>query len=167
MKWITLQYERQEVNAARRCLIADEGGNLSMHHDHMLDVINNWRSSHSFPLQGLKMTLLRRARTIDERAIVAQRLKRLSSIDAKLRQHSDWMKLTQMQDIGGSRAIVENMARLNSLIKSYEDAIAKNPKRHFLHKKNDYISGPKDDGYRSYHLVFRYRRGQHSPVESQ
>jgi len=158
MKWITPHYERQEVNAAGRCLIADEGGNLSMQHDHMLDLINNWRSSHSFPLQGLKMTLLRRAKTIDEKAIIAQRLKRLSSIDAKLRQHSDWMKLTQMQDIGGCRAIVENMARLNSLIKSYEDAIAKNPKRgHVLHKTNDYISKPKDDGYRSYHLVFRYR----------
>jgi ppGpp synthetase/RelA/SpoT-type nucleotidyltranferase len=157
MKWIAPHYERQEVNAAGRCLIADENGNLLMQHDHMLEVINNWRSSHSFPLQSIKMTLLNRAKRIDEKAIIAQRLKRLSSIDAKLRQHSTWMKLTQMQDIGGCRAIVGNMARLNRLIKSYDIGTAKNPKRgHVLHKKNDYITEPKDDGYRSYHLVYRY-----------
>jgi hypothetical protein len=103
------------------------------------------------------MSLLNRAKGIDTKAIVAQRLKRLSSIDAKLRQHSSWMKLTQMQDIGGCRAVVQNMTRLKRLIKVYEKGEAKNPRwGHLLHKKNDYIKEPKPDGYRSYHLVYRY-----------
>lgn len=157
MKWTPLKYTRQDVNAAGRCLIADADSNLSMQHEHMLEVINNWRSAHGLPLQVLKMTLLNRAKGIDEKAIIAQRLKRLSSIDAKLRVHADWMKLTQMQDIAGCRAIVENIHRLRRLIEIYETSAAKNPTgRHLLHKVNDYITEPKGDGYRSYHLVFRY-----------
>ena len=44
------------------------------------------------------MTLLGRARAVDPKAIIAQRLKRLVSIDAKLRRFPD-MKLTQLQVI--------------------------------------------------------------------
>jgi hypothetical protein len=62
-----------------------------------------------------------------------------------------------MQDIGGCRAIVQNIFRLKRLIKSYKSGTAKNPtRRHVLHKINDYIAEPKGDGYRSYHLVYRY-----------
>ena len=158
MKWTAPQYERLEVNAAGGCLIADSNGNLAMHHDRMLEIINNWRSAHSLPLQIIKMNLLNRAKKIDKRAIIAQRLKRLSSIGAKLDKHKSWMKLTQMQDIGGCRAIVENIHRVKRLIKSYDISTAKNPKRgHVLNKLNNYIADPKEDGYRSYHLVYRYR----------
>ncbi len=158
MAWAAPQYERRVVNAAGKCLIADAAGNLAMQHDHMLEVINNWRSAHSFPLQCIKMNLRNRAKKIDKRAIIAQRLKRLSSIDAKLHKHKSWMKLTQMQDIGGCRAIVENIRRVKRLIKSYQRSTAKNPTRgHVLQKINDYIAEPKEDGYRSYHLVYRYR----------
>ncbi|HKX17736.1 MAG TPA: (p)ppGpp synthetase, partial [bacterium] len=69
-----------------------------------LEVINNWRSSHSYPLQALKMTLKLRAKRIDSNAIVAQRLKRLSSIATKLRRNKH-MALSQMQDLGGCRAV--------------------------------------------------------------
>jgi len=104
------------------------------------------------------MTLIRRAKKIDTKAIVAQRLKRISSIDAKLREHDEWMKLTQMQDIGGCRAIVRSVHSVRRLVAEYKDATAKNPKRgHQFHHENDYISFPKDDGYRSYHLVYRYQ----------
>ncbi len=115
MKWIIPEYERQQVNAAGKCLIANGNGNLLMQHDQILEVINNWRGSHGFPLQCLKMTLLNRAKNVDEKAIIAQRLKRLSSIEAKLIKHKSWMKLTQMQDIGGCRAIVDNITRLKKL----------------------------------------------------
>jgi hypothetical protein len=128
-----------------------------MERDHMLDVINNWRSSHSFPLQCIKMALLKRAKKVDNNAIIAQRLKRLSSIDAKLRQQK-WMKLTQMQDIGGCRAIVRNAQRAERLVEKYKRAVSKNPQRGYrFEKENDYIKSPKDDGYRGHHLVYKYR----------
>jgi hypothetical protein len=44
-------------------------------------VINNWRSSHAFPLNALHVTLRGRAKKVDPHVLTAQRLKRLSSID--------------------------------------------------------------------------------------
>lgn len=108
-------------------------------------------------MQIIKMALLKRAKKVDRRALIAQRLKRLPSIDGKLRKHSEWMKLTQIQDIGGARAIVQNVRDVERLVMAYKEVRAKNPNtRHALIKENDYITIPKPDGYRSYHLVFRY-----------
>jgi hypothetical protein len=157
MAWAVPQYSREQVNIAGKILITEEGVATLGERNAALDVINNWRSSHSFPLQCLKMALRKRARKVDTKAIVAQRLKRLPSIDAKLR-HSTWMRLTQMQDIGGCRAIVRSIQSVERLVRRYKEATSKNPKRgHVFHHENDYISHPKDDGYRSYHLVYRYR----------
>jgi ppGpp synthetase/RelA/SpoT-type nucleotidyltranferase len=103
MAWAVPQYSRDIVDDAGRLLISDNTVVLIEERNRALEIINNWRSSHSFPLQCLKMLLGSRARKRDGQAIIAQRLKRLQSIDAKLRQHSNWMKLTQMQDIGGCR----------------------------------------------------------------
>jgi len=151
------QYSRQEINHAGECLIADPKVVWIANRDQMLTIINNWRSSHAFPLQSFKMTLLSRAKKVDSRPIVAQRLKRLPSIDLKLRRFKD-MKLAQMQDLGGCRAVVASIRRLESLIKLYERGRSKNPtKRHeFVHDK-DYILCPKDDGYRGVHLIYRYK----------
>ena len=159
MAWATPQQSRQDVNAAGVCLISEPRIVWIAHRDEMLAVINNWRSSHSFPLQNFKMTLLRRARRMDSKAIVAQRLKRLSSIEAKLRRFAD-MKLSQMQDIGGCRAVVENIRYLQKLVAVYAKGRSKNPtKRHEFLSEKDYISSPKVDGYRSVHLIYRYRSG--------
>jgi hypothetical protein len=64
------------------------------------------------------------------------------------------MKLSQMQDLGGCRAVVKDVHTVEKLVAAYREAIAKNPKaRHeFLHCK-DYITHPKADGYRGYHMV--------------
>ena len=155
--WTIPQYDRQTFNSAGKLLIVDEGSITLGERNFALDVINNWRSSHSFPLHCLKMNLIQKSRSVDEKAIIAQRLKRLPSIDAKLRQHNAWMNLTQMQDIGGCRVIVRSVNSVEKIVQKYKVAIAKNPKRgHQFHKENDYISLPKDDGYRSYHLVYKY-----------
>jgi Region found in RelA / SpoT proteins len=156
MAWAIPQNSRQDVNACGDLLIADDNVIYVANRDRILQIINNWRSSHAFPLQCLKMTLLRRAKRVDQEAIVAQRLKRMSSIEAKLRRFPE-MRLSQMQDIGGCRAVVRNVLRVNRLVRLYERGRAKNPtKRHeFLHKK-DYILHPKADGYRSVHLIYRY-----------
>ena len=91
--------------------------------DVALDVINNWRSSHSYPLQALKMTLRTRARKIDKHAVVAQRLKRLISIAAKLKRNKN-MKLSQMQDIGGCRAVMDNVEQVRNLVASLKGSRA-------------------------------------------
>lgn len=65
-----------------------------------LVIINNWRSSHSFSLNSFHIALRRRPLSLDNRAITAQRIKRLSSIEAKLRRFPS-MRLSRMHDIGG------------------------------------------------------------------
>jgi hypothetical protein len=151
------QYSREEVNKAGIWLISTQNSVSLSERDHALNVINNWRASHGFPLQSFKMTLLSRAKRIDPKALVAQRLKRLPSIEAKLRRFPE-MKLTQVQDIGGCRAVVRSVGHVERLVRAYKIGTAKNPtKRHEFVKEKDYITEPKRDGYRSVHLIYRYR----------
>jgi len=82
---------------------------------------------------------------------VGERLKRLPSIEAKLRRQAG-MKLERMQDIAGLRAVVPDMATLRRLHAMY----ATGGLAHELRSTHDYVQSPKDDGYRSIHLVYRY-----------
>ena len=104
MAWAKPKYSRGSVNKAGNLLAANHWDDKDfINIGQMFDVINNWRSSHSYPLLASRMTLTGRARGIDHRAIIAQRLKRLESINTKLRNNEN-MALSQMQDIGGCRA---------------------------------------------------------------
>lgn len=111
----------------------------------------DWRTAHSYPLNALHMTLRNRALKADGNALSAQRLKRLPSILRKLGRQST-MQMSQMQDVGGCRAVVSNMNRLKVLGFIYDT----NPLRHELNRKRDYIAEPKEDGYRSIHLMYRF-----------
>jgi hypothetical protein len=82
---------------------------------------------------------------------VAQRIKRLSSIENKLRAMPK-LRLTQMQDIGGCRAVVKNMSQLRRLVVAYDTSRMK----HELVHVDDYIDTPRSSGYRSIHRVYRY-----------
>ena len=68
------------------------------------------------------------------------------------------MNLSQMQDIGGLRAIVSSIPRVRRLEGIYRDSNFK----HELVSSKDYIGEPKSDGYRSIHLVYRYANA-HAP----
>jgi hypothetical protein len=68
------------------------------------------------------------------------------------------MKLTTMQDIGGVRAILRTLKNVYSLASEYREN-----KRlaHELLDQKDYIQDPRDeDGYRSLHLIYRYKNSQ-------
>jgi len=122
-----------------------------------LAVINNWRSAHNYPLHAITMTLRERAKKVDQTRLIAQRIKRLRSIEAKLRRFRQ-MQLSRMNDIGGCRAVVQTVSHVDTLVSIYERARAKNPRRgHEFVRKYDYIKSPKSDGYRGVHLVYKYR----------
>lgn len=151
MAWAVPQYSPQQVNAAGKALgqtafpvTTDEG-------QEALAVINNWRSSHAYPLNTFQITLRNRARRIERNVIIAQREKRLDSIHRKLVAKAT-MRMTQMQDIAGCRAVFSKLSDVYKLVELYKS-------RQFDHKfrnEKDYIADPKPDGYRSYHLVYEY-----------
>jgi (p)ppGpp synthase/HD superfamily hydrolase len=121
-----------------------------------LDIVNNWRSSHSGPLLYLRMLLTNHSRRVDGNALIAQRIKRLSSIELKL-QRFPTMTLSQMQDIGGCRAIVDSV----SSVKEISTNVQKSRTQHEFNTCDDYIDRPQTTGYRGIHLIYRF----HSDTE--
>lgn len=152
MAWAKLQYERREVDAAGRVLAKLLFPVTTMEGLGALGIINNWRSSHAYPLNTFQLTLRRKARKIERDAIVVQRAKRLESIHAKLARQPS-MRMSQMQDIAGCRAVMSNMDAVRKLVKNYKTSSF----GHKLKGEKDYISNPKKDGYRCHHLVFQYK----------
>jgi Region found in RelA / SpoT proteins len=152
MAWPTLQCTKSQVDRAWQ-IFASSGNSGIVAEQFLgsLEVVNNWRSSHSFPLNTFTVGLKRRAKEADPDALVAQRIKRLSSIAAKLNRFPT-MQLSQMQDIGGCRAIVSSISEVYSLIKRHRESDI----RHKLVKESNYIASPKESGYRSVHLVYKY-----------
>ncbi len=122
MAWAVPQYTKSQIDAAGQVLV-EEVKDLATYdwgkYENALTVINNWRSSHSFPLNTFQVGLREKGRQVDSNCLVAQRIKRLSSISLKLRRFKT-MKLSQMQDIGGCRAIVKNVVNVNQLLGLYQ-----------------------------------------------
>lgn len=151
MDWVTPQFSRGEVDRAGETLLHDGADVEYEDYLHALDVINNWRSSHSRPLYTFRFGVRRHAERVDLNALVAQRIKRLSSIRLKLKLSRN-MKLSQMQDIGGCRAVVEDVMKVNRLVDNYRSSDIK----HKLLGTDDYIANPKPSGYRSVHLIYKF-----------
>jgi len=142
------------INKAQldRAGVALTSSNISSdEYEAALSLVNDWRSLHKKPLNTFQIGLKKKAAEIDARYIPAQRLKKMKSIKEKLLRFSD-MKLSRMQDIGGCRIVLSNVGQVYDL----RDAYCKSRIKHTLTNEKDYIAQPKEDGYRSLHLVFRY-----------
>jgi hypothetical protein len=153
MAWATPQYSRSAVDRAGAHLIDDSEEALMDfdENERAFSVISNWRSSHYFPLNTFQNGLRSRSKAVAGDSIVAQRIKRLSSISAKLRRFPT-MRLSMMQDIGGCRSIVRNVAQVRKIVANYE----KSDIKHKVFQTDDYIDKPKESGYRGVHLIFKY-----------
>lgn len=148
-RWAKPEYSKKHVNAAGKALVGH--GTTHAEYLHALDVINNFRSIHGHPLNTFQTTLRIKGRHIDKNIIVAQRVKRLSSIELKLLRFPT-MTLSQMQDIGGCRGVVGTVGEVNNLVMSY----VRSDLKHKLHTHDDYMVEPKKTGYRGVHLIYRY-----------
>lgn len=68
------------------------------------------------------------------------------------------MHLTTMQDIGGIRAVLASLDDVYHLASEYK---SKSRFAHELLDEKDYIQSPRDeDGYRSLHLIYKYKNIQ-------
>ena len=152
MDYAKPEFERAVVNEAGRLLrdFFQFRGEVSDVID-AVQIIDNWRASHAFPLNSFTQTLRNRARRIHATAKTPQRIKRLASIGNKLVEKPE-MKLSQMQDIGGCRAVMPTLSQVLALRDTYlkEDLV------HKYAGQKDYIDQPKDSGYRGIHLKYRF-----------
>ena len=119
-------------------------------------VLSFWRSLHEEPLEEAVELTKRAALGCDSRVVMAKRLKRTSSIMRKLVRMPD-MKLSRMQDIGGCRAIVSTSKKVSKVVRDLKR------KKDFRIK--DYQQSPKDDGYRSVHLIGKFRDSSNNKRE--
>jgi putative GTP pyrophosphokinase len=164
MTWPTPQYTRNQVSKAGEFLASRGDGPLEGSEIdvwmHSYEVLANWRACHGYPINTFQATLRNRLKKIDPSALVAQRLKRTPSIVNKLRRLKG-MNLARMQDIGGLRAVVRGLRTLDAL----NDAYVNTALTHEHVAQYDYVRHPKPSGYRSIHLVYRYKARDASPYD--
>ncbi len=144
--WETPQYSKSAINKAGS-IIADPSSSKE-ERNNALNILNNWRAAHAYPLQVICSNL----RLRNPNAIVVQRLKRLESITGKIERFPN-MSLYRMQDLGGCRVIVDTIDQVYYAVNRYK----KSRVRHILKREYDYIQNPKDSGYRSYHMVYQFQ----------
>jgi ppGpp synthetase/RelA/SpoT-type nucleotidyltranferase len=113
-----------------------------------MDLLESYRAQFTEPLTKVVMGLRSAVRSEGAPIVVAQRLKRQPRIIGKLIRFPS-MNLSQMQDIGGCRAILPDLASVEAV-----------RRRLMRHKSevigiDDYNAVPKSSGYRALHVVVR------------
>lgn|GEM_PF-818915 len=106
------------------------------------------RSRFNRPMVDLNTELRSLASDLSIEASVTQRLKREATILEKLCIREPGLDFSRMQDIGGLRVVVDSLANLirydSALCDRWSDRIV---------DRRDYISCPRDSGYRAIHVV--------------
>ena len=149
-------YSKEQINKAGSILKKNSSNPEEL--NRAMNILSDWRAKHHYPLHVFQTRLRNASRDYDKKSIVVQRLKRTSSILKKLNRpysgRKPTMKLAQMQDIAGCRAIVKNVKIAREI---YETHYSKGNLKHRKVREKDYVASPKSDGYRSFHLVYEYK----------
>lgn len=151
-----MSFPTAKFKYTKQCIIdAGEtlaGKSTALGNEYAWEVLDYWRSLHQTPLQYIAKNLTAHARRSDKNSLVVRRLKRAPSIFSKLNRESG-LTLRKMQDIGGCRAIVVDLAAVQKLRKSFEES----RQNHKLERVKDYIAKPKASGYRGIHLIYKFQ----------
>lgn len=151
------QVSKIETSKAGELLIDRNAGAIEIADAFFL--MDQWRACHAYPINTFQATLRTKVRNgkFGKGAFIAQRLKRSSTILEKLKQFPS-LRLATMQDIAGVRAVLPSIEDVRKLVIEYKQTTRF---EHKLIREKDYISKPKDDGYRSFHLIYRYKNKAH------
>ena len=128
--------------------IRDESGILN---EETLNELQLYRTSHNEAISNVFNILCTVSKRVDKTSIVTFRIKRFQSILSKLNRMPD-MRFSRMWDIAGCRCILQQSDDVFK-IKKY---LKKDPNIEIV-KESDYITKPKDDGYRSLHLFVKHK----------
>ncbi len=114
-------------------------------------VFDDYRQLHLEPLTSFTLEIQQWLQTYGRTYYIAQRLKRRPQILRKLRRLS--VRLSQLQDIGGCRVIVENNSDVDATI-AFIKAKIESSRVAELIRETDYRELGRDDtGYRAYHMI--------------
>lgn len=146
------QFSKKEINRAAMNIgiTLKKHGFISSEDE---DIVENWRASHTHILNTWQFIL--RNRINGKKIIFAQRLKRKNTIYDKLKRFPD-MQLARMHDIAGCRLIFRNEKDMISYVEKLHSATG----FHHIRKEGqykDYITEPKESGYRGIHDVYAYQ----------
>lgn len=146
-------YTKNIINKAARAVVAGETN------DTALNIMSEWRACHAYPINTFQKNLRDKVKSLNlpGTPIVAQRLKRMPTIIDKLKRYPK-MNFSQMQDIGGVRAVVDTYRDVQRLEAAYKHKSPKSWFDHRLVREKNYILNPRsEDGYRSLHLIYEYQ----------
>lgn len=148
--WKKPEFSKKQINEAGAAIV---NPNVSAEdYAHAIDIIDNWRAAHAYPMHIFAINLRRTVSDI-EGAVVVQRLKRLDTICGKLVRFPK-MNLYRMQDLGGCRVIVPKIDDVYNVKRRLEHSRI----RHERKEPKDYIETPNPKtGYRGVHLIYKYK----------
>lgn len=149
MSWVKSKYSRKKIHRAGKIIKSDNA--TVEERNEAIKIMNNWRSAHGYPLWIISNKLKRLVQK-ESKAFVVNRLKRLDSIEGKLRRNNT-VGLDTMQDIAGCRVVVKDIDTVYAIADKYQNSRI----RHSFYKEKDYIKTPKPSGYRSLHRVYKYK----------
>ncbi|TAE34148.1 MAG: hypothetical protein EAY65_03385 [Alphaproteobacteria bacterium] len=113
-----------------------------------VQLVQTWRGYYFYPLNTLQAHVRNQLKHIGQEPYIGQRLKRLPTIIDKLSRIKG--TLETMQDIGGMRVLCDDVASMDALMHLLEKSRA----RHKIKRTSDYITTPKQDGYRGKHFIY-------------
>lgn len=147
------EYSKQKVNLCAKNIGRDKREHNGIVSSEDEEVVENWRASHTHILNTWQFIL--RNKINGKKIIFAQRLKRKNTIYDKLERFPD-MLLARMHDIAGCRLIFKNEKDMMEYIDKLHNS------KGFRHIRKegqckDYITNPKDSGYRGIHDVYAYQ----------
>ncbi|EPY03558.1 RelA/SpoT domain-containing protein [Magnetospirillum fulvum] len=114
-------------------------------------VFDEYRKMHLEPLTKITLEIQSWLQSYDRKYYIAQRLKRKPQILRKLRRLS--VRLSQLQDIGGCRIIVDKNSDVDDLIRYIRVKFSEIGYARVVRETDYRELGRDDTGYRAYHML--------------
>jgi ppGpp synthetase/RelA/SpoT-type nucleotidyltranferase len=142
-------FSKSQIDKAGQ--IIKNSKNKTNEYKNSIKIIKKWREYHSDSLKSTRYHIDYEGKKIDKKSLTIQRLKRIISIESKLKNSTT--RLSKMQDIGGCRIIVSD---INKLQKLYENIQNATPANKLITNIVDYIKSPNSKtGYRGIHIIYQ------------
>jgi putative GTP pyrophosphokinase len=163
-------YEKETTNEMNisRNKVKKAGKILKNKKDFKLDeikeaenILTYWRTIHGSVLDEFNEIVSNLVQEINPNSYVASRVKRSPTIIGKLKRETNTnTQLTTMYDIAGIRAIMKDLNEVEKL----RENLKKVAQKHEFKDYNNYITNPKISGYRSVHLIYKYKNTENLKI---